>query len=180
MRAIRPILLLAICTFMLSAAEKTRNESDATLIGGRFHYAPPPEEDWQQAENVKGDDAVAFARRDHQGAIALQILPADAEMVPEMGPAIIRSLRDTHKKADQKILYGPKIEPDKRFALKIHEKYQVGEKVSDELHIYRSVGPRVAMLTVNAWVTDESRTKQVHNVGEDVLVSAKWSAARKK
>jgi hypothetical protein len=179
-RAIPLLLLLAACATALAAAEKTKDAADATLIGGHLHYTPPPDEDWQRAENVNGDESVAFARRDHQGAIAMQVLPADAEMTPGMGPAIIRSLRDTHKKADQKILYGPKIEPDKRFALKVHEKYQSGEKVADELHIYRNVGPRVVMVTVNAWLSDESGVKQIHKAGEDVLVSAKWSGGAKK
>ena len=97
-----------------------------------------------------------------------------------MGGAVVRSLRDAHKKANQKILYGPKVEPDNRFALKVHERYQSGEKVADELHIYRNVGPRVIMVTVNAWAADEAENKQIHKTGEDLAISATWSAALKK
>ena len=42
-----------------------------------------------------------------------------------------------------------KIERDKRFAIVIHEKYKAGNLTADELHLYKAVGPRVVMLTVN-------------------------------
>lgn len=174
-----PLFLFALVFGVgVSAGQKAKDTSDATLIGGHLHYTPPADDDWQRAENVNADDSVAYARRDHQGAIAIQVLPPDAEMTPQMGPAVVRSLRDTHKKADQKVLYGPKVEPDNRFALKVHEKYQSGDKVADELHIYRNVGPRVVMLTVNAWLTDEAGIKQIHQAGQDILAGAKWSAKK--
>jgi hypothetical protein len=177
-RIIPFFILLVACAVFASAEDKPKEPSEATLIGGHLHYSPPADDDWQKAENVNADDEAAYARRDHQGAIAIQVLPADAEMSPQMGPAVIRSLRDAHKKADQKILFGPKIEPDKRFALKVHEKYQAGDKVADELHIYRNIGPRVVMLTVNAWLTDEAGIKQIQEAGQAMLAGAKWSAKK--
>jgi hypothetical protein len=177
---IRALLLVVICAAVGWAEEKAADAPDSTLIGGRLHYAAPQGDDWQRAENVNSDDAAAYARHDHHAAIAIQVLPADAEMIPQMGSAVVRSLREAHQKANQKILYGPKIEPDKRFALKIHEKYQAGDKVADELHLYRNVGPRVAMVTVNAWVTDDADAMKIHEIGEEVLASAKWSKSGKK
>lgn len=173
------VLLLA-CGFAWSADEKPKDAKDGSLIGGRLTYAPPPDDAWERAENVNADDAAAYAGRSHQGAIAIQVLPADAEMTPQMGGAVIRALRDAHKKADQKVLFGPKVEPDKRFALRVHEKYQEGEKTADELHLYRTVGPRVVMVTVNAWVGDDAAAKAIHAAGEDVLVSAKWAPSGKR
>lgn len=168
------LLLLVSCQLIFSADEKPASSSDASLIGGRLRYLPPPDDTWERAHNVNADDAAAYAGRTHQGAIAIQVLPADAQMSPQMGGAVVRALRDAHKKADQKVLFGPKVEPDKRFALRVHEKYQSGDKIADELHLYRTVGPRVVMVTVNAWVTDEAGAKPIHVAGEDVLVSAKW------
>jgi hypothetical protein len=176
-------MFLLVAAFAVAglADDKKKNTTDATLLNGRLHFSPPEDEEvWQKARNVDSDDAAAYARHDHQGAIAIQVLPPDAEMTDQMGGAVIRSLRDAHKKANQKILYGPKVEPDNRFALKVHEKYQSGDKVADELHIYRDVGPRVIMVTVNAWVTDEVEAQQIHKAGEDLAFSARWSAALKK
>lgn len=174
------LVLLAAVAFAYSAEDSPKTKSDGSLVGGRLRYTPPPAEVFERAANVNSDDAAAYAGRNHQGAIAIQVLPVDAEMGPEMGGAVIRALRDAHKKANQKILFGPKVEPDKRFALRVHEKYQSGEKVADELHLYGTVGPRVVMVTANAWVTDDAGAKPIHQAGEDVLVSAKWSAGDRK
>lgn len=178
-RAISIFLLLLACAAIGFAADEQNGTADTTLVGGHLHFSPP-DEAWQRAVNINSDDQAAYARHDHHGAIAIQVLPPDAEMSDQMGGAIIRSLRDAHKKAGQKILYGPKIEPDRRFALKVHEKYQSGDKVADELHIYRNVGPRVVMVTVNAWVSDEAQAKAIHEAGEDLAVSATWVAKVKK
>jgi hypothetical protein len=178
-----PILvLLMFGATASSAADKPRDSSSAaSLIGGRLTFTPPPDDAWARATNVNADDAAAYAARDEKGAIAIQVLPADAEMTPQMGGAVIRSLRDAHKKASQKITFGPKIEPDKRFMLKVHEKYEVDGKTADELHLYRNVGPRVVMVTVNAWVPDDAAARAIHKAGEDLLASAKWApSARKK
>lgn len=173
-------LILVACSLAGRAQDKSTESADVSLIGGRLHFVPPAADAWERAENVTGDNAAAYARRDHQGAIAIEVLPPDAEMSPEFGPAVIRSLRDAHKKAGQKIVYGPKVEPDSRFVLKVHEKYQAGDKVADELHIYRNVGPRVVMVTVNAWVSDDAAAKLIHKAGEDLAASVKWSPAGKK
>ena len=173
------LVLLTGTVFVWSADDATKNKADGSLAGGRLRYTPPPDDTWQRAGNVNSDDAAAYAGRNHKGAIAIEVLPPDAEMTPEMGGAVVRALRDAHKKANQKMLFGPKVEADKRFALRVHEKYQSGDKVADEVHIYRTVGPRVVMLTVNAWVNDEAGAKAIHTAGEDVLVSAHWTAAGK-
>src|SRR5206468_11909227 len=114
-----------------------------------------------------------FMRDDEGGAMALQVLPADAEISPRFGAALVRQLRENHKKANQKVTMPPKIESDKRFALRIHERYQDGEKEYDELHLYRDLGPRVAMVTVNTIVQKDKDAKQELKAGEDVALSAK-------
>jgi hypothetical protein len=163
-----------------SADQKAADAAGDSLIGGRLVYTPPPADGWARAKNVTSDEAAAYASRDEHGAIAIQVLPTDAEMMPQMGGAVIRALRDAHKKANQKIIFGPKVEPDKRFALRVHEKYQSGDRIADELHLYRTVGPRLVMVTVNAWVDDDTAAKPIHAAGEEVLVSAKWTVGAKK
>ena len=69
----------------------------------------------------------------------------------------------------------PKIEKDKRFAFIVHEKYKVGEKVADQLHVYKSVGPRVLMLTVNSVADDADKTAAIHGAAEDMLAAAKFN-----
>lgn len=166
------VMLMGVAAAALGAA--TAPASSATLLGGRIAFVPPPDDVWQRAENVVSDDAAAFAGRKHEGAIAIQVLPADAEITPQMGGAVVRALRDAHKKAGEKIVMDPKVEPDKRFALRVHEKYQHGDKTADELHLYKNLGPRVVMVTVNTWVADDAAARALQAAGEDVGVSARW------
>lgn len=174
-------VLVTFAAIVRPADEKSRDAApDGSLIGGRLTFTPPPDDAWARATNVNSDDAVAYAAHNHKGAIAVQVLPADAEMSPQMGGAVIRSLRDAHKKANQKVLFGPKVEPDKRFTLRVHEKYEVDGKTADELHLYRNVGPRVVMVTVNAWVADEQQARPIHKAAEDLLVSARWAPSGKR
>jgi hypothetical protein len=182
MLIVSAVLLLAWGAAVARPADGKPKDAppDGSLIGGRLTFNPPPADTWARATNVNADDAAAYAARNEQGAIAIQVLPADAEMTPQMGGAVIRSLRDAHKKANQRILFGPKVEPDKRFTLKVHEKYEVNGKTADELHLYRNVGPRVVMVTVNAWVADDSAAKAIHETGEDLLASAKWAPSSRK
>lgn len=175
------LMMLSCAATVRSAEDKPKAlPPDGSLIGGRLTFTPPPDDAWARATNVNSDDAAAYAAKDEKGAIAIQVLPADAEMSPQMGGAVVRSLRDTHKKANQKILFGPKVEPDKRFTLRVHEKYEVDGKTADELHLYRKVGPRIVMLTVNAWVDDDEAAKPIHKAGENLLASAKWAPSAKK
>jgi hypothetical protein len=69
----------------------------------------------------------------------------------------------------------PKIEKDKRFAFIVHEKYKVGEKTADQIHVYRAVGPRVLMLTVNSVADDADKTASIHAAGKDMLAAAKFN-----
>ena len=164
--------LFIFATMTLGAAEKS--SPSASLLGGKLTYAPPPEENWERAEQPSGETVAAFRTKDHEAAMVMQALPQDAQMTPQMGPALVRQLRENHRKADQKLLIGPKIEPDKRFGLRIHERYQNGEKISDELHLYRDLGPRIVMVTANAIVKDDTDPKAVQKDAEEVLLSAKW------
>ena len=167
--------VLLICIALLATAAD--QPAEKSLLGGRIRYAPPSDSAWQQAENIHSETAVAYVKRDHGGAIAIEVLPSDAEISGAMGSAIVRTLRQNHKQAGQKVILDPKIERDKRFTLKIHEKYQQGEKVADELHLYRNLGPRVVMATVSAWDRDDAAAADIHKSGEEVLLSAKWVKA---
>lgn len=165
---------LAVLASILSIGTAAGADAGPSLLGGRVTYAPPPEETWKEAHGPPGDATATFVRKDEGGAMALQVLPADAQISPQFGPALVRQLRENHKKANQKVTMPPKIESDKRFSLRIHERYQDGQKEYDELHLYRDLGPRVAMVTVNTIVEKDTDAKKELKAGEDVLLSAKW------
>lgn len=102
------------------------------------------------------------------------MLPSDAEISPAMGGAIVRQLRQNHKNAGQKILMDPKVERDPRFDLRVHEKFEQDEKMVEQLHLYRKVGPRVLMVTANAQTDSQEKSKPVLKAAEDLALDAKW------
>jgi hypothetical protein len=169
--ALASVLLLS--ALVTAADERPAKES---LLGGKVEFTPPGG-DWERAHVSGAGDAAAYMNKDHKdhkGLIALQVLPADAEMSPQMGGAIVRQLRQNHKQAGQKIVMDPKVERDPRFDLRVHEKFQQGEKTIEQLHLYRNLGPRVVMVTAQAQADNDEQSKPTLKAGEDLALSAKW------
>lgn len=175
---VAPAAAVVLLSAITVVAENDTQPS-AALLQGKITYRPPPDDAWERAHNVSGETAAAYVSESRQGAIAIEVLPADARITPAMGPAIVRTLRQNHKNAGHKVIMDPKVERDTRFALRVHEKYQQGDNVADELHLYRDLGPRVVMVTANAMGKESNDAKAVHKAGEEVLLSAKWLKPKK-
>lgn len=176
----KPVVSLALLCLLWTGAIAANDESEpsASLLQGRITYQPPSADSWERAHNIEGETAAAYVSESLQGAIAIQVLPEDARITPQMGPAIVRTLRQNHKNAGQKIIMDPKVERDSRFDMRVHEKYQQGDKIADELHLYRDLGPRVAMVTASA-MGQSKDAKTIHKAGEQVILSAKWLKTKK-
>jgi hypothetical protein len=168
-------LIVVTSVLLLSAVVVAAGEEPKeSLLDGRVEFTPPAAEDWTRAHVTGAADAAAYMTKDHKGQIAVQVLPADAEISPQMGGAIVRQLRQNHKKAAQKIVMDPKVERDPRFDLRVHEKYQQDDKTIDELHLYRNVGPRVVMVTASAVSENDEQSKPALKAAENVALSAAW------
>ena len=168
----RTIALTCLIVAIVGAGAEKRQPP--SLLGGRIMFTPPPADKWKPADHPANDSTAAFVAENHEGAMALQVLPSDAQLSGQMAQAIVRQLRDNRRRAKQKMALEPKVERDPRFALRIHEKIEEKDKIADQLHLYRDLGPRIVMLTVSALVTKDGDPKPVHKAGEDVLLSAKW------
>lgn len=176
----KPVFSLTLLCLLWTGTIVASDGSDpsASLLQGKIAYQPPSGDSWERAHNIEGETAAAYVSESLQGAIAIEVLPGDAHITPQMGPAIVRTLRQNHKNAGQKIIMDPKIERDSRFDLRVHEKYEQGDKVADELHLYRDLGPRVVMVTASA-MGQSKDAKTIHKAGEQVLLSAKWLKPKK-
>lgn len=174
------VACITIVSVLWTSAIAASDESGppASLLQGKITYQPPSGDSWERAHNIEGETAAAYVSESLQGAIAIQVLPEDARINPQMGPAIVRTLRQNHKNAGQKIIMDPKVERDSRFDMRVHEKYQQGDKIADELHLYRDLGPRVVMVTASA-MGQAKDAKTIHKAGEQVLLNAKWLKTKK-
>jgi microcystin degradation protein MlrC len=102
-----------------------------------------------------------------------------------MAEALARSLKESHQKKKMKMLLEPTVEPDKRFMLKIHERYEApskpGEepsgKTADSLHLYRNVGDTTLMATFYIVSEDQEAVKAAQATAEEALLSATAAGA---
>ncbi|MDB5289815.1 MAG: hypothetical protein JWL69_1056 [Phycisphaerales bacterium] len=177
-------MLLAVLLVSAAKADDPADKSatkpaeEATLLGGIVHYAPPDE--WKIVPANSNDTTATYIATDHDGLLSMQVLPSNAAIDAAAGKALVTRLRQNHKLAKQEIVLEPRLEPDDAFALRIHERYKNKEgKVVDELHLYRQVGGRAVMLTVQSLSTDEEKIRKVHKVGEDMLTSATFQPKRR-
>jgi hypothetical protein len=165
-------------TFCLAAEEETpatKPAEPATLLGGNIRYTPPA--DWKFVKETSNDVNAAYLAPDHDGFLALQVAPPNAACNEAAGRMIIRGLRERHTKAGEVMVLTPRMEPDDRFDLRIHERYKNSHgKVADELHLYRKVGQRVCMLVVQSLSSDQKHLSEVHKAGEEMIDSARWAA----
>ncbi len=145
----------------------------AKLLRGQIEYTPP--DGWELAVGSSNESTGAWVEKDGPGILAIQALPGNAMVDQSAARAIVKQLHDSHMKAKDEVVLEPSLETDDRFAIRIHERFKHKEKFADELHLYKLVGSRPCMLTVNAVTEDEAAAKKVHGVGEETLLSARFA-----
>ena len=166
-KLINPALFALL--LLLGAAADARI---AKLLKGRIEYHPP--EGWELSVGSSNDLIGAWVQPDGPGILAIQVMPDDAVINDRAAKAMVKQLHENHIKAKDQIILEPTLQPDTRFAIRIHERYKHKDHVSDELDLYKMVGSRPCMLTVNAVTDDEDDAKKVHEIGEQTLLSARF------
>ncbi len=166
-------IVTIVCFARLAVAEDA--PAQVTLGNARLHFTPPPAANWERVEKST-DRLVAFTSVKHDAIVAFELLPDDMTINKAVTAAIIKQLRGEHQKSKAKMLLEPTAEADERFALKVHERYEVGKtdpkKVSDQLHMYLYVGKYLMMATVNSVADDPATVDATHREAEDALLSA--------
>jgi hypothetical protein len=160
-------------------ASKPASGPDMSFARDQYHFPAPPTPGWTAVKPDPAAENITFINEKHDGAIQMVLLPKDASVDPDIAMnvavAMVKQIKEDRAKAGTEMVMEPKIEKDKRFAIVIHEKYKAGKNVADQLHIYKSVGPRVVMMTVNSVADDDDKTADIHAVGESLLDSVKFN-----
>ena len=154
-----------------STVPATQPAAAESLANGQIRFTPPPA-DWIEVQKSRKPTVAAYVSADHMGAIAIEVLPTDADVEPKTADLIVRKLRQGRRQARATIVMEPTLEKDDSAAIRIHEKYRAADKVADVLHLYRQVGPRVVMVTVSALSDTSEGVKAIHDAGEQVSRSA--------
>ena len=166
-----PVLMFA--WLLCSVAHAADAPAPVALGDGAVHFTPPSAESWEPSKHATAR-ILAYTTKKHDAIVAIELLPDDMVVDKETTGAIVKQLRGAHGQA--KVVLQPTVESDERFALKIHERYEVGKganiKVADVLHLYRYVGKRLVMATVNSVSDDPEAVKAAHADAQECLVSA--------
>ncbi len=169
---------MAMVPLMLAAGPASRPVLDRTIARGQYQLASPPSPEWSAVKADPDAEAVLFVNAKHDGEIQLELLPKDArvgqDVVGSMSVAIMKELKRQRAANHTEVVMPAKLEHDPRFAILIHEKYKVEDKVCDERYAYNGVGPRVLLLSVFSLSDNPETTAAIHKAGEAVLASVKF------
>ncbi len=173
-----PLLILALLAALPLAAADDDNQIQ--LGDSKFRLTPPPDSTWEKSEKPGAQNFIAYISKNHDAVMAIQLLPPDMEINQAVTDALIKQLKSSRTKSKSKMLLEPTVEPDDRFALKIHERYEVKDgKVADQIHVYRYLGQRIALATVNVVNDDADKVKTYHAAAEDALASTTWPGMKR-
>jgi hypothetical protein len=184
-----PTVLALLMTTALAAAPASRPAPPATRpatgdlvsLGNdlvRF-YAPPPDDWVLRATKPVSPNRVYFQAADKKSAVQVELASADftidAQSVGPMAAAIVKSLKEKRDKDGTEMVLAPKVEHDRRFDIIVHERFKLGDNTIDELHLYKSVGPRTVMAEASTVLEDPDAAAAVFAAAKTSVASAKWN-----
>jgi hypothetical protein len=147
----------------------------AELAGGQIRYLVPAE-GWVFAKASKTPTRDAFVAATRDAMMSVDVLPTGTTYAPDMAAGMARQLKQQKAAKGTKFVQEPTVQKDDRFVIRIRERFQSGDKVSDQLHLYRQVGNRVVLVTVNS-LAGEDGAKAHHATAEEVSLSAENTSA---
>lgn len=146
------------------------------LRNGAIRFLVP--KDWELVARAEDGLSCNYAFPDEKGGVKM-LLSQQATVIPTSNPQLKAQLskfvldNDNQDLASRKmeIIDAPKIEPDPRFMVKVHERFKDGETVVDALHLYRGVGINLVSVTITANTEDKEEVKTLHEAGALMLLS---------
>lgn len=166
-----------VCAQTTQSAATQGASTDILFDAGRVRVALPAE--WTQTgdPDPKGLKATLKFEKG-AGAVGISVDFQQDTVVPEharrMAKSIGDQIRAAAKSSNTELLYGPRVEDDKRFFLKINTRMNVPDRgIVDESHIYRVMGSELVYfnVTIDSSSIDEARA--IRESAENLLASAR-------
>jgi len=176
-------LILTACLAAAPAPAPTSQPAAADLvaIGNNFAlFVAPPSPPWNVRQTPNASlDVVYFQNANADGAIQFILAKPDFQIEPEtagqFAAAIVKTLKEKRQQDGNEVVMPATIEHDHRFDIVIHEKFKVGDATEDELHLYKSVGPRTVMVTASCVSPDPAVVADTFTAAKASLASAKFN-----
>jgi hypothetical protein len=176
------VLVAALLALCLAAGPATRPAATAParvrdgLINGSVRFLIPA--DWEIVSRADNGMSVVYHTSDNVGTISI-LITQQQEAIPQhdirvraqMQKAILGWDNEDLKNRKVEVIDAPKIEPDDRFMLRVHERFKDSDHLLDVVHIYRGVGLNLVGVTVAASTQDWGEAKKVHDAAALLLMS---------
>ena len=172
--------LLTLLIASIAAAPATKPAAPARvrdgLINGSVRFLVPA--DWQLSDRAANGMSVTYGFPEEKGEIVMVVtqqseaIPAnDGRVKQQLAKFVLEQDNAALKARKMEIIDAPKLEPDARFMLKIHERFKDGETTVDAVHLYRGVGVNLVSVTVSVNTEDKDEAKRFHDAGALMLLS---------
>jgi hypothetical protein len=151
-------------------AEKAAGAAD-TYYHDEFTFTDPPE-GWLIYRQADGQWMQFINEKEH-AVILIDLEPKDM-ILTGMGPQMAKAVDGLPAQKGGESVMHAKIEKDKRFDLKIHDKYKIKGETGDQLHLYRSIGPRVVEVDVASSSPDQTLVDDAFDTAQTMFAGMKF------
>src|SRR5439155_21759786 len=93
----------------------------------------------------------------------------------QMAIIIGKAIREAARKEGRELVLPPRVEPDERYFLKIHDVIKAEDKLSDRIQMYRVIGLNLVHVACTAIVESRDQSAAVHSAAEQLLDTMRLS-----
>lgn len=152
------------------------------LAGGTVRYLAPP--GWKAAAPTADGLHLGFTL-DEKGGIVVDVTPQETaptqNMHDQMAVIIGKAIRESARSENHTFVITPRVEPDDRFFLKLHDAQTVAPGViADRLQLYREIGLNLVHVAVTAQVSSVDQSAPIHAAAEKLLDGMRLSRGAKR
>ena len=143
-----------------------------TFDRGRLQFSIPT--GWKQSQ-FSDDPAVAvYVSEDGKSTVGLRVEVIGMQLDRATAGKVVIGIRQQRKTDGWPITFGPNVETDKRFGIRIHEKYkEPAGNIRDQLHLFRMVNGAVLLITFSTLDEGGDSLKEAHKLGEAIALSVR-------
>src|SRR5260221_3120318 len=100
----------AIAAFVMPARADVAPASQPSFpIGdGRFQFTPPSADQWEAVEQ-ENPNVIVYRTKKKDALVAVQMLPSEMEINPDVTAALLKQLRETHQQKREKMILEPTV-----------------------------------------------------------------------
>jgi hypothetical protein len=146
----------------------------ALLDEGRVRYVPPA--GWELRTPSTDPRTAEFRHADRSGMLMINAMPLAVQNEPEVARQMAMTIGPEMRRYVQRKGYtlelGPRVEPDDRFMLVVHDRMRTDRGVSDRKQMYRSLPGILVYVNATAFTDDPQEAARIHALGAAMLDGA--------